>query len=506
MIRGASRQFVVNVRLYFRNPLALGYGYLFPTLFLLAYWGLYRYDRVPLMRHMGELLTVTVLGGACFGLPTSIVSERERGVWRRYRLMPVPVSALVISTMASRYVLVVTAGLLQLALAMVIGMPRPEHLIQLWLAFTVVAFAFLGCGLVIAMMADTVPAVQALGQTIFLPMLIIGGIAVPIASLPEWAQHASAFFPGRYAVESLQACVAGEGVRSTRFAVLALLIVGAAGCTAGAKMFRWDERERFAARHERAWVAVALAAWAAVGVMAESRGHITVPRAFTPSPYQLHVDIGNTPASRAVAVEALRATPAELAAGAKPTPVSPQSPTRVLPKTVPAPSRLYPSTWQAVKTWDVDADLRFDQLPPDGGIITPIASSSEELDPSTRESLADVARALPDWPPGSVSDPVQRARNLLYVAAVPDLLQIDLERYVPAIVFDRLENGMNKDDLIKVLYWIAVHPFDGDDQAVGDMSSLGFPQPPTSKEELHARAAVYGVKLLGRLLGQIESK
>ena len=46
------------------------------------------------------------------------------------------------------------------------------------------------------MMADNVPAVQALGQCIFLPMLIIGGVAVPLASLPDWAQHLSAFFPG----------------------------------------------------------------------------------------------------------------------------------------------------------------------------------------------------------------------------------------------------------------------------------------------------------------------
>ena len=44
---------------------------------------------VPLVRHIGELLTVTALGGACFGLPTTMVSERERGVWRRYRLAPV---------------------------------------------------------------------------------------------------------------------------------------------------------------------------------------------------------------------------------------------------------------------------------------------------------------------------------------------------------------------------------------------------------------------------------
>jgi hypothetical protein len=73
----------VSLRLHFRNRMALLYGYLFPLIFLVAFWVLYRHEKIPLLRHMGELLTVAVLGGACFGLPTTLVSERERGVWRR---------------------------------------------------------------------------------------------------------------------------------------------------------------------------------------------------------------------------------------------------------------------------------------------------------------------------------------------------------------------------------------------------------------------------------------
>src|SRR4029079_1303918 len=95
--------FRANLRLHFRNTMALIYGYAFPAIFLLAFWALYRYDQVPLVRHMGELLTITILGGACFGLPTTMVSERERGVWRRFRLTPVPALYLVTSTVLARY-------------------------------------------------------------------------------------------------------------------------------------------------------------------------------------------------------------------------------------------------------------------------------------------------------------------------------------------------------------------------------------------------------------------
>ena len=95
-------QLRMSLRLHFRNPMALIYGYAFPAIFLIAFWVLYRYERVPLIRHMGELLTVTVLGGACFGLPTTLVSERERGVWKRIRLAPVSAVSVVSSTIAAR--------------------------------------------------------------------------------------------------------------------------------------------------------------------------------------------------------------------------------------------------------------------------------------------------------------------------------------------------------------------------------------------------------------------
>ena len=97
-MNGFLEQLRLSLVLHFRNRMALFYGYLFPTIFLVAFWVLYRHERVPIARHLGELLTIGVLGGACFGLPTTMVSERERGVWRRYRLAPVATWSVVAST------------------------------------------------------------------------------------------------------------------------------------------------------------------------------------------------------------------------------------------------------------------------------------------------------------------------------------------------------------------------------------------------------------------------
>ena len=538
-------QLRVSLSLHFRNRMALIYGYLFPTMFLIAFWVLYRYDRVPLARHMGELLTVTALGGACFGLPTTMVSERERGVWRRYRLAPVRTGTLLASTIAARYVLLVLAGLLQVVLAMVIGMPLPNHPLDLWIAFTFVAFALMGLGLVIATLADNVPAVQALGQCIFLPMLIIGGVAVQLTSLPEWVQHLSAFFPGRYAVEAMQTSVTGAGLGVMRFSLLALLLTGLAGFVAGIRMFRWDAEQRFVERGGKAWVAVALAAWAAVGVLAEARGRIgpvaivaeytppaqpderLVPQTTTPpAPPPEPAPPAAVPGGASPPDEARPAPPPEAprAGAGRPAPESsgkpaPQpraatpppaaangkAPAQPSTKGPPEPLLPEPASWQQVTPAHIE-EVMFERLPSDSGVVSPIARADEPMEPELETELEEVRTRLVAWGPARVADPVQRVRNLLYVAAVPDVFQIPLERYVPHVVFERLQGDVPKEDLIKILFWVATHPAGGDDSAVDDLRSAGIPvNGPGDMEQARERVMLYALKLLGRLVGKIPS-
>ncbi|HEY2007787.1 MAG TPA: ABC transporter permease [Rhizomicrobium sp.] len=448
----------LSLRLNFRNRMAILYGYLFPLIFLVAFWAIYRNDPVPLALHVGQFLTVTVLGGACFGLPTTIVGERERGVWRRYVLAPVPRSIFVISILAARYVLLITAALLQLALGLAFGMPLPLHPLDLWIGFSLVAFAFMAMGMVIAMLVDNVPAVQALGQCIFLPMLMIGGVAVRLESLPAWAQHIAAFFPGRYAVDVLQASATGTGLSRVGFDFLALGLIGLSGSIAAAGMFRWDKS--FAPN--KAWVAVALGMWLVVGVLAELQGRITVQSA------QDTQDVGTSrhymASKSAQAVE---------------------------------------TSWRDVTDADYDK-IAFGRLPPDTGIISPVSRADEVPDPVILPELDRIRDALPGWGPGNVADSVQRTRNLLAIAAVPDILQMEqVERFVPRLVFARLQAVIPPRDLPKILYWIAMHPDEGDDAAIHQMQALGLPDVTGPTKSVRGRIMLYAFKLLGRLTGHI---
>jgi hypothetical protein len=486
-MRGFLQHLRLTLRLNFRSPQALVYGYLVPFFFLIAFGSIFR-TVPPLFREMGQLLTITTLGGACFGMPTAMVAERERGVWRRYRLLPAGTIGFIFSTMLARFVLVASAALMQIALAKLIyRTPMPQHPLQLPIAFGFVSFAFLGMGLVIAMLAENVPAVQALGQAIFLPMIIIGGVGVPLKALPIWAQHFAGFLPGRYAVEAIQACVNGNGLGAARFDLGALLVIGLAALLAGTKLFRWDVGQRLNAG-ARAWTLVAIVGWAAVGVIAESRGMPTV-----------RSEPAGNAVIEAIAPPPIATAPTTASAAVPASPATQVAATQVAatqPATAPAPPN--PPTWQAVTAADAD-QITYDDLESDDSTVTPIGHSLNDLPEDVKGQMDDLAGELADWKPGHVDDPVERVRNLLSVCAVPDILEDPNESNVPLVVFEQIKGSMPKEQLIKVLTWIALKPDEG--TYLTALPELGFPGP-LQKDIVRERAEAYGRKLLARVLGK----
>lgn len=398
MVRGLVRHFLLTLQLNFRSRQALIYGYLVPVFFLLAFGSVFRDDTPLLFHQMGQLLVITILGGACFGLPTALVAERERGVWRRYRLLPVGTARLVLGTLAARLVIIALAVVMQIALARVIyGTPFPLHPLQTGLAVLFVTGSLLGLGLLVAALADDVPAVQALGQCLFLPMIMIGGVGVPLEVLPVWAQRLAGFMPGRYAVDLLDRGVtAPDGLTGAGFSLLALGVIGVAAGAAGARLFRWDAH-RHLGGSARIAVGVAFGAWIAVGAGAACTGHLK--------------------------------------------PVLPEA-----------------ALWQSITEAEI-ASITYQDLPGDHEFVTPLAAPFHG--PTGDRNLAALADRLRRWPPGRLDNAGQSIRNLVCVAAIADLTHDPREAEVARLVLDQLQARFDHDDLRHALAWIVAFPDDG---------------------------------------------
>jgi ABC-2 type transport system permease protein len=395
--RGLLRHFALTLRLNFRSRQAVIYGFVMPVLFLLAFAGIFRGD-TPLLQHeMGQLLTITILGGACFGLPTAVVAERERGLWRRYRLLPAPMGGILLATLAARLVLLAAAALLQVVLARAIyGTPLPAAPAQEAVAFLFTSFSFLGLGLLVTAVADDVPSVQALGQCLFLPMIMLGGVGVPLSVLPAWAQRVAGFMPGRYAVGVLQRCSSSaSGLSGQGFNLVALVVIGAAAGAIGVRLFRWDAGRR-AGRPAWAWVASALFAWVLVGGAAAATGRLGP------------------------------AAPGE-------------------------------DDFESITDAEV-GEVTFDDLPGDNELATRLAPP---FDAAEAQHMAEFRGMLEAWPPGRLEDKAQAARNLLSVAAVADITANLREAEIARVVFNVLVARSPRGELERILAWIILNPEGG---------------------------------------------
>jgi hypothetical protein len=396
-IRGLARHVLITLDLNFRSRQAVIYGYLVPILFLVGFGAVFRAENPALLGEMGQLLTITILGGACFGMPTALVAERERGIWRRYQLLPVTTGSLVLSVMAARIVIVASAALLQVALAhLIYHTPFPESPVQTIAGVIIVTGSFLGLGLLVAALADDVSSVQAMGQCVFLPMILIGGVGIPLAALPAWAQRVAGFMPGRYAVEVLQLGYADpQGMRHAGFSIVALLVIGAAAAIAGSVLFRWDSG-RHIRRGGWAWIALALAAWVAVGAAAGVTGRLQ--------------------------------------------PVGSRS-----------------GGYQAMTEEEIGA-IGYGNLPGDNEFVSRLAPpfGNNGLD-----GMAAFAARLRDWPPGRDADVGQRARNLLCLAGIADVSEDIHEGEIARLVFDDLRSELGDERLARVLAWIILYPQEG---------------------------------------------
>jgi hypothetical protein len=168
------------------------------------------------------------------------------------------------------------------------------------------------------------------------------------------------------------------------------------------------------------------------------------------------------------------------------------------PAAVVAPMPLPEPAWMKLTDTDIDA-LDF-HVPSDGGVVAPFAAADEPPDENTALLLVDVAAVLPTWAPGRVADDEQAVRNLLCVCAVPDVVQLSGERYVPLLVLDHLSQRYPKDQLVKLLAWVALHPDDG--TVLLDLNELGIPGSVGDSNQVRERSYLYALKFIMRLTGR----
>jgi len=190
---------------YFKAP-NISWGILFPFAFILAF----------AIRNPGDLralvpglLALTILFGTSSMEAIVIVFERRIGSLERLFLAPLRLPALLAGKLLGGMAFGLTVTLVVLVVSIIIFGSTGTNWLMLILALLLSATAFSAMGAFISVAVKEVFEAQTLANFFRFPMMFLGGVFVPLASMPAWLQGIARLFPLTYSVEALRAALSG---------------------------------------------------------------------------------------------------------------------------------------------------------------------------------------------------------------------------------------------------------------------------------------------------------
>jgi len=248
---------IIELKLTLRDRQALFWTYVFPLLFLVLFCAIFgRGNPKDVAGLMAGLLCISAMAGGFFGLGIELVTSRERGVLRRYRMSPIHPWLLISSRLVSNFLIALSSLLIQIGVAVVVyRMPIAGNFMAMMVMLSVGALAFLALGLLIASVAESVKVALALANLLFFPLMFLGGAAIPKFMLPPAIQKISRLTPSNYMVEGLgRIMVDGKSLSDSGAQLIVLALTSVTALFVAAKLFRWESNEPLSWA-KRAWVA-----------------------------------------------------------------------------------------------------------------------------------------------------------------------------------------------------------------------------------------------------------
>ncbi|MEW5720478.1 MAG: ABC transporter permease, partial [Chloroflexota bacterium] len=218
-LRGIFYIGLKDLRAYYLKPPNISWGILFPFAFVLAF----------AIRNPGDLralvpglIALTLLFGTSSMEAIVIAFERRIGSLERLFLAPVSLPALLAGKLLGGMVFGLTVTLVVLVIALGVFGAASINWLLLALAILLSAAAFSARGAVVSVAVKEVFEAQTLANFIRFPMMFLGGVFVPVDSMPFALQIVARVLPLTYAVEALRAALVGGVQVDAVFDLLAL--------------------------------------------------------------------------------------------------------------------------------------------------------------------------------------------------------------------------------------------------------------------------------------------
>ena len=238
---------LTELKLFLREKSGPAFGIGLPLLLLIIFGNLPFYQEhranlggLTLLDTYVPILVAFVLAMLALNvLPPVLAGYREKGVLRRLRTTPVgPVRVLAAQLIVYLLTAAVTVTVLLLVARYAFDVVLPRQLAGFLLAGLLAAVALMCIGLLVTAAAPGGRSANALGAAVFYPMVFLGGLFLPIQTMPATLRHISRATPMGAAVTAMQD--AAEGHWPHGLTLLTLLGYAVVAGVAAARFFRWE--------------------------------------------------------------------------------------------------------------------------------------------------------------------------------------------------------------------------------------------------------------------------
>lgn len=190
------------------------------------------------------ILAMAIMNSGVIGLSTAFVTYRERGILRRIKVTPFPLTSFVLARILSQLVVAVAQAVILVAMAhFLFDLNVRGSVLLIGLTILIGSLAFLSIGFAISGIARNAETAASYANLITFPMLFLSGVFFDLNSAPSWLEPITRVLPLRYLVDGLrEPMTRGKGIETTWPDLLVLLATFAVGMTVAVRFFKWDAR------------------------------------------------------------------------------------------------------------------------------------------------------------------------------------------------------------------------------------------------------------------------
>lgn len=240
-----------DLRLYLRDWITIFWVLVYPVLMLLLFGSMFgdspstiypggRYidDYVP------ALCAMNVMSVSLFTLNINMITYRQNGILRRFRVTPIRKPAVLASHTVQGILLIVAGAVEIVILAKLIWDVQltAASLAAVIGSLLMGVIGFFSLGFALSGLVSTTGAASGLAMIVFFPMIFLSGIAMPLAMLPDVMQSISRWIPMTYYVDLVRGAWYGQPFTELGKELLVMAGFTITCCILALLLFRWENR------------------------------------------------------------------------------------------------------------------------------------------------------------------------------------------------------------------------------------------------------------------------